>query len=341
MDSNRIKKIDNDNKICEIKNKGIAPYAGKVSIFILNHSNNKILADEIENNLKEYNIDIKRDIAEFKSYFKDEINIFAEVEYIIILVSKDFLHDWSSMEILLRNYKINEKNNNIIPFIVDNDLYDPIKKKKILKSLQEYSVQFVAEYYVKDYDEDVPEELAKMQRIIKMANDFLTFSLNRDKKSNKPLYQKIVKYIESDMGTNLLGNKSETIEKGDSNMNGQSRVINHFHAPVNGLQIQQGNQTATQTQIIEQSEFDYEDVQKIIQEIKRNDIELEGIYGEKVNQVRELLSEVALLAEKKKEPNKIKECLFLLKDLSIGVSGSLIASGIVSMISATLSFLVN
>lgn len=333
MASSNIKKSDNDTKIYEIKRKNILPYVGRVSVFILNSVENKALADEIEMGIKSYNIDIKRDVSEFDSYYNDIINIFDEVTYLVILVSKDFFLDWALMEILLHNYDMSGINNNIIPLIVENDLYEPIEKMKILKSLQEYSINFANKFFVEDYDEVVPEELAKMQQIIKMAKDFLNFSLNRDKKSNKPLYQKIVRYIESDMGANLKCNKKNITGKGDSNMNIHNEVTNHFHADVNGIQIQQGNQTAKQNQTFEQSEFDYENVQKVIEEIKRNENELEGVYGENVNKVQEILQEVALLAEKKKEPKKIRESLLLLKDLSIGISGSLIASGIASMIS--------
>lgn len=328
-----MKTSDSDIKIYEIKRKNILSYVGRASIFILNHVNNKELASDIETNIKDYNIEIKDDISEFDSYYNEKITVFDEVKYMVVLISEDFLLDWTLMKILLDNYDMHGSNSNIIPLIVENKLYEPIEKKKILKSLQQYSVEYAKEYYIKVFDDGVPEELAKMQQIINMAKDFLFFSLNRDKKSNKPLYQKIIKYIESDMGATLKYNKNNTIEKGGSNMNEQGGVINNFYSPVKGIQIQQGNQTATQTQTFEQSEFDYENVQKIIEEIKRNDNKLDGIYGKNVNKVREILMEVSSLAEKKKEPKKIRESLLLLKDLSIGITGNLIASGIVSMIS--------
>lgn len=327
MNNNKTKGTDNDIRIYEIKRKNIVPFTGKIPVFILHHKKCENLVTNIERDIKDYNIETKKDISEFDSYYNDIINVFDEVKYMVVLVTKDFLLDWALMEILLNNYNLSESNYSIIPLIIDDILYDPIEKTKIIKSLHEYSTKYVNEYFVKDYNDEVPAELEKMQRIIKMAKDFLNFSLKRDKKSNKPFSQKIIKYIESDMGT-ILKN-----EEGDNKMHEQSGITNNFYCPINKLQIQQGNRNATQNQSINQSNLDYDSIQKMINEIKKKNDELDSVYGENVNEVRKILDEVTLLIENKNDSGKIKDTLLLLKDLSVGISGSLIASGIVSWIS--------
>lgn len=330
----RRKESDSDTKLYQIKRKDVVPYVGKVSIFILNHAKDKAVADEIEKNIKDIGIEIKRDVSEFSSYYDDKINVFDEVRYMVVLVSKDFLRDWSLMGILLDNYDLNGGNSNIIPLIVENDLYDPMEKSNIVKSLQEYCVQYADIYYVKDYDEEVPKELEKMQRIIKMAKDFLNLSLKRDKRSDKLFFKKVIKYIETDLGISLNNEKGTSVGEENTRMERQGGMTNNFYAPVNGVQIQHGNETAIQTQTLKQSDIDYKNVLKIVDEIKKNENKLDDVFGENATKVREILSEVTTLAEQKKEPKKINDFLLDLKNLSIGITGSLIASGIVGMISS-------
>lgn len=332
MANKRIKNLDEDAKLYEIKRKNVLPYVGYVSVYILNHVNDKLIADEIDRNIRD-SVEIKRDISEFESYYDAKINVFSEVRYMVVLVSRDFLKDWALMGILLDNYDLKGDDSNIIPLIVEDILYDPMEKTKIINFLKDYCVHYVEEYYVKDYDEDIPEELEKLQRIIALVKKFLSFSLKRDKKSDKPFYQKIIKYIESDMGINLMDEKKRVAEEEKNRMEEYGGMTNNFYAPVNGIQIQQGNKTAIQTQSHEQSTIDFENVQKVVEEIKKNDKNLDDIFGENASKVREILSEVTVLAKQQKEPKKVKDALLVLKDLSIGVTGSLIASGIVSMIS--------
>lgn len=330
----RRKESDSDTKLYEIKRKDVLPYVGKVSIFILNHPNNKLVADEIEKNLKDNDIEVKRDISEFSTYYDDKINVFDDVRYMVVLVSTEFLHDWSLMGILFDNYDLDGDNSRIIPLIVEDVLYDPMKKSNIVKELQDYSVQYADKYYVKDYDEEAPKELEKMQRIIKMAKDFLNLSLKRDKRSDKLYFKKVIKYIETDLGISLNNEKGTSVEKENTRMERQGGMTNNFYAPVNEVQIQQGNETAIQTQTLKQSDIDYEKVLKIVEEIKKNENKLDDVFGENATKVREILAEVTSLAEQKKEPKKIKDSLLLLKDLSIGIAGSLVASGIVGLISS-------
>lgn len=55
-------------------------------------------------------------------------------------------------------------------------------------------------------------------------------------------------------------------------------------------------------------------------------------FGEKSVEVKQIIDDTLRMVETKEEPKKIKKMLSTLKDLTIGVSGSLIASGICGLI---------
>ena len=54
--------------------------------------------------------------------------------------------------------------------------------------------------------------------------------------------------------------------------------------------------------------------------------------SEKSVEVKQIIDDTLRMVETKEEPTKIKKMLNTLKDLTIGVSGSLIASGICGLI---------
>lgn len=55
-------------------------------------------------------------------------------------------------------------------------------------------------------------------------------------------------------------------------------------------------------------------------------------FGDKASELREKIAGLEELIEKRENPSKIKMLLTELKNLAIGVTGSLIASGIVAQI---------
>lgn len=336
MNSSRLKKqFDDDMKIYQIRKSNILPYNGKISIFMLYHDNEKKLVEDIERDLKDRDIIFKNDISEFDSYYDEKIGIFNEVMYMVVLVSSHFLRDWELMEILYDNFDISGANDKIIPIVTDKNIYRPIEKSKILQLLQQDINEYEEQCFDKDYNGDVAEALGRMQKILETIKDFLKFAVNRDKKSNMTLTQKISKYIKYDSGIDLnkenevYVNKEENFQmkEGANFVN----INNNFLGNVNGLQMQQGNQKAVQK--LGQDQIDYDLIKNIVEEIRKSDNQLNHVYGDYAEQVRELLSKVEDLAEKKKEPDKIKAALQTLKDLSVGISGSLIASGIVELIS--------
>lgn len=248
-----------------------------------------------------------------------------------VLVSRELLLDWNIMEIILNCYNPLESNDKIIPLIVQNDLYNPKEKSEILNLRKSYIEEYESDYFDKDYNGIESDELRKMQRILDAEKAFLSFSLVRDKKSNMTLAQRIIKYIKHDMGIDLNENFTERGEA--SKVSSITEYNNNFYGPVNGLQMQQGNERAAQFQNIGQDDIDYEAIRKVIEEINKSESRWDEVYGDEADKVREIISEATALAEKKKNPERIKGILLELKNLSVGVAGSLIASGIVNLIS--------
>lgn len=107
---------------------------------------------------------------------------------------------------------------------------------------------------------------------------------------------------------------------------------NNFYGKVTGVQIQQGTVNSSQSQSVNQG-FDYAEVAEIIEKIKKYDSFLDDEYGENALEIRNKIDEIEYLVQKKENPSRIKTLLSDIKNLSIGVTGSLIASGIVTLLS--------
>lgn len=107
---------------------------------------------------------------------------------------------------------------------------------------------------------------------------------------------------------------------------------NNFYGEVIGVQIQQGTVNSSQSQSVNQG-FDYAEVAEIIEKIKKYDSFLDDEYGENALEIRNKIDEIEDLVQKKENPSRIKTLLSDIKNLSIGVTGSLIASGIVTLLS--------
>ena len=111
----------------------------------------------------------------------------------------------------------------------------------------------------------------------------------------------------------------------------QSYNTNNFYGDVTGVQIQQGTVNSSQTQTITQ-DFDYGAISDIIENIKKYDGMFDDEFGDKASELRARIAGLEELLEKRENPSKIKVLLAELKNLVIGVTGSLIASGIAAQI---------
>lgn len=104
-----------------------------------------------------------------------------------------------------------------------------------------------------------------------------------------------------------------------------------------GIQIQQNSSNSTQNMTI-QTGFDYEQIAKVLKDIQSYTElpQFNSAYGENANHVKTLIEATLSAVQEKQEPGLIKKSLQVLKDLTIGASGSLIASGIQALLGSLL-----
>lgn len=110
-----------------------------------------------------------------------------------------------------------------------------------------------------------------------------------------------------------------------------SSYTNIFNGDVSDIQIQQGTKNSTQTKNVN-NEFDYDAVGKIIEQIRKYDGMLDSEFGESASELREKMEEILVLVQRQENPSKIQVLLADIKNLALGVGGSLIASGILSLL---------
>ena len=117
----------------------------------------------------------------------------------------------------------------------------------------------------------------------------------------------------------------ETIRSSSSNIN--------IGGNATGIQIQQNSSNSTQAMTI-QTGFDYEQIAKVLKDIQSYTElpQFNSTYGENADNVKTLIDETLLAVQEKQEPGLIKKSLQVLKDLTIGAGGSLIASGLLALL---------
>lgn len=129
-----------------------------------------------------------------------------------------------------------------------------------------------------------------------------------------------------------------TKNRGEKIMEERKRIVNNtnnFYGEATGIQIQQGTNNSLQEQTITQ-EFNYAKVKEVLEQIKKYDSMFDEEYGEKAPELRNMIEEIEVLLQKRENPSKIKMVLTEIKNLSIGIAGSLIASGILATIAPIL-----
>lgn len=101
----------------------------------------------------------------------------------------------------------------------------------------------------------------------------------------------------------------------------------------NGIQIQQNSAGATQTMKNSQG-LNYEKAMSVLKEISSyfDYPQFQKTYGENSDNVKQMVEDIIAAVENKEDEGLIKKSLHLLKDLTIGAAGSLIASGILALL---------
>lgn len=99
------------------------------------------------------------------------------------------------------------------------------------------------------------------------------------------------------------------------------------------IQIQQNSSFSSQNMTV-QNDFDYEKVATTLREIQSyiEYPQFTDTYGANSDNVKQLIEDTLSAVQEKQEPNLIKKSLKVLKDLTIGAGGSLIATGILSLL---------
>lgn len=120
------------------------------------------------------------------------------------------------------------------------------------------------------------------------------------------------------------------MEKDLSNQKQDSYSVD-IQGNINGIQIQQGTTNSSQFQNINQV-FDYDKVAKIINEIDKYVPMFADTYGRDCKIAEGALNEAKEAVLSRENPSKIKKALSILKDVSLRVSSSLIATGILALL---------
>lgn len=172
--------------------------------------------------------------------------------------------------------------------------------------------------------------------IIILEGDFIERELKNGIKEKyiilKINYSTNVINMDIEKVTDLTKNRGEKI------MEERERIVNNtnnFYGEATGIQIQQGTNNSLQEQTITQ-EFNYAKVKEVLEQIKKYDSMFDEEYGEKAPELRNMIEEIEVLLQKRENPSKIKMVLTEIKNLSIGIAGSLIASGILATIAPIL-----
>ena len=120
------------------------------------------------------------------------------------------------------------------------------------------------------------------------------------------------------------------MEKDLSNQEQDSYSVN-IQGNINGVQIQQGTTNSSQFQNVNQV-FDYEKVAEILNEIDKYVPMFADICGHDCEKAENALNEAKEAVVARENPSKIKKALSILKDVSLRVSSSLIATGILTLL---------
>ena len=116
----------------------------------------------------------------------------------------------------------------------------------------------------------------------------------------------------------LAGEKGATIVIGDN---------------ATGIQIQQ-NSTGASQNITNTVGLDYVQTLKVLEEIKGyfDFPKFQETFGENTDNIKAVVEETIKATQKKEDENLIKKSLRVIKELATGAAGSLIASGILSLL---------
>ena len=156
--------------------------------------------------------------------------------------------------------------------------------------------------------------VTKMQREQQAVMDALDKSRKAKEQEELRRHEELVSALKS------AGENGATIVVGDN---------------ANSIQILQNAQNATQTMTNTQS-FNYDQACDVLNEIKGyfDFPQFETTFQDNTETVKKIVNEAIEAIQRRDEPTLIQKSLKILKDLTIGTGGSLIASGILGLLSS-------
>lgn len=171
-----------------------------VKVCMLYHNLDKEQVLDIESKFSNKNIEFVNNLANVKGNRKR--NLLRQFDYLVVILSSKCLEDYTLMRILVDNFDIGKssKNRNIIPIIIEQDLYEPEKRNEIIQSWIVRSKIFEQKFFRGNFGDDITETLKKMQQISEMLQKFLKFSIDKDIKCDEEPYLRLIKKIEENGG---------------------------------------------------------------------------------------------------------------------------------------------
>lgn len=276
-----------------------------ISVFILYHYKDKKSVEKIKKSCLGKRIDFF-EMGNSDEGFVDSPNIISKYDYLVVIISEHLLRDTELLKILLANYDSDNANETLIPLIIWNELYEPEKRAEIIKSWQDRSEKYKKDFFDNDFNGYAADEIKVMQKITKMFKRFLAFAVNRDKRNNLSLSNKLIKYIEYNSG--------EKIKDKDENRE-ENRQINITYniQDVNQLNIAHDKATISAKQY---NGISAKELDSIIQGIMDN---LSQLKSEDAKEIKATVDEViAELAKKEPKASVLNNAVtFLSSMLSI------------------------
>jgi len=109
----------------------------------------------------------------------------------------------------------------------------------------------------------------------------------------------------------------------------QRNINNAFYGPINNFGIQQGNNNTMMNNV--DSSMDFEAIMSVIEEIQKNQSSFDSAFGDAAERFTSQLNELTE-AVKAKDSSKTEALLKSLKTIAEGAAGSLIASGVLALL---------
>ena len=121
------------------------------------------------------------------------------------------------------------------------------------------------------------------------------------------------------------------METNDTKIQASNCLIN-ITGNASEVQIQQNSLNSVQN-TNGNVDFKYDEASEVLKEISKYESLFNEVFGETAEQAKSALNNAKDAVANKENPSKIKGFLNILKDLSLKVSGSVIAKGIINLIS--------